>query len=236
MTTDKVFLLSNMRTGSTWLINMLQVILGHTSFGPCQSGELDDVAPLFRERIDAGLIQKQHTHLHGEVFEKLVPNDYTIVTIVRNPRDILTSHAFMVQPRLEAYEPSIIQQRIKERLDDNWAPSMAKQLKRMEPGYSTRNKVQNGMPYIWTSYEWLKEDPAGELIAILDCIGMPYDSSNVIDVAEDFQTRLPRHHPGNHRKGIVGDWINYFDVELLETTRGWQEEYWRLLLTENAAI
>jgi hypothetical protein len=235
MTPCKVVVVSNMRTGSTWLSRMLQKVLGHPEPKAWPNGTLAQIASDARQRIDSQLIQKHHGDLHTKIFDAILPNDYTIVTVVRNPRDMLASHAFFVEPRIPDLEPPAVRERIKARLTDDWGPSMARQLDRMEPGYGTRNKVKDRMPYVWTSYEWLKEAPARELLAILDCLGTAYDQEEVLEVAEDFGMQAPKNDPGSYRKGIVGDWVNYFDVELLDVTRQWQEEYWRRLLKESVA-
>jgi hypothetical protein len=101
----------------------------------------------------------------------------------------------------------------------------------MEPGYSTRNKTKNDKPYIWTAYEWMKEDAESEIITILEFLDVKYDLAKVRRILYRL-SQGDKGQPQNYRKGVVGDWINYFDLTSLSRTNKLQERYWEALLRE----
>ncbi|MFX1597291.1 MAG: sulfotransferase domain-containing protein, partial [Promethearchaeota archaeon] len=100
------------------------------------------------------------------------------------------------------------------------------------------DRSDNKLPYIWTSYEWLLSDTYREVKAILDFIGSNASDLRVKQMIKNhsFKSKSAR-NPGDEdrrnnwrRKGVMLDWINWYDSDMAEHTKDVQEKYWELLI------
>jgi len=217
-----------MRTGSTWIAEILRTILGK-DYTSVVDGEVfgQKQVEIVRNNINSGKIQKQHHFLHTDILNKLNPHDYKIITVVRNPRDILTSIAHFRMARFK-FKQSVCKT-IKSLYDEFASVDLPRQIKRMEPGYSTRNKKYDKMPYIWTSYEWMKYNATAEIRKIINFLDIYYKPLDILVKVVNEKMFLHKGNPKALRRGAFGDWINHFDRKLIKTTQKLQEEYWERL-------
>lgn len=244
----KPIITSEHRVGSRWLHYLLADLLKmgvSPELGGNRVIELRDKA---EEYMDADRIVKYHHGLPMIILSGLDnPADYAVVGVVRNPRDRSVSRAFhdyyhkkhrykiqqLAKDDFEAVRWTVLHSR--PLMPDNW-----RQIRElMLDGYSTRNKIYTEIPYIWTSYEWMKDDIEREINTIVTFLGVPVTDRFLRRVARmhSFKNRSGR-DPGQEirkntwrRKGAMLDWVNWYDSEMTEFTRVVQEEYWNKLIT-----
>jgi hypothetical protein len=106
--------------------------------------------------------------------------------------------------------------------------------------YSGGEKRHTNSGYIWTSYEWMKQDIQKQVREISDFLGIKVTDRRIEHICEkhSFKNKSGR-KPGEEkrndrwrRKGIIGDWINWFNPRLLNQTADFQHAYWQKLLGE----
>jgi hypothetical protein len=216
-----VFLLSHMRTGSTWL----QGILMHFYSGyltHAMSNQQTANNKRVVQAIRKGHIVKAHFWTHNEVLDALSSRknlDYKIVSIVRNPMDRLNS---LYHYRIRKNKGTRIKElrSISNRVED-------RQLERMEDGYSTRNHYRDEKPYIWTTYEWMKKDTNREIKAITEYLGFHPTDAHIRNI-NNWATRRTKSN-GNFRKGKNNDWKNTFSKDEFSFLEEYQREYFKIL-------
>ena len=238
---------SEHRCGSRWLHYLLADLLDK-GVSPERDGTPIGVYKSkneVKQFFGTGRIAKYH-HGTRETIEGGLKHDidYKIIAMVRNPRDRAVSKAFhdFYHPKhnygvkknattdFEAVKWTVNSETY---MDDNW-----RQLELMTDNYSTRNYSGDGQ-YIWTSYEWMKDDTAREIDAILKVFGIilpgEYDLDFFVDM-HSFKRRAGR-EPGDEvrtdtwrRKGKMLDWVNWYDSDMCLSTQLIQEEYWKQLI------
>jgi len=95
------------------------------------------------------------------------------------------------------------------------------------------------MGCLWVKYEDLKRDAIGELLGVMRYVELPIDEK-IAEVAvskfsfESQSGRIPgqENRAAFLRKGIVGDWQNYFDEECIEAFKTARDGQWNRLLVE----
>jgi len=177
------------------------------------------------------------------------PPELKIVGIVRNPRDRAVSYTFHYKyhgwetydclPHLNDSDAvrCIVLDNVHFNLR-NWY-----QFYLMKEGYSTKNKVLFDIPYIWTSYKWLKNDTYGELTKILEFLGADINEERIQRVVRrnEFVARTGRNEGVEKRddmwkrKGIMNDWVNWFDDDMIKATENIQNKYNSILEREENA-
>lgn len=247
----KLIITSEHRVGSRWIHYLLADLLGMKTSPEIDVKTLwdDALVKIIKGRLSNGIIVKFHHATQDDILKTIKPHDYNILGIVRNPRDRLVSLAFH-----NKYHPygKFPEQDFDEDLDavrftvleSNAAKGWTEnQFNLMERDYSTRNKVNFDKPYIWTSYRWLLDDTAGEIEKILSFIGVYVnDRQGFLDVINkhSFKTKSGRRRGKEkrddywRRKGVMKDWKNWFDDEMIEATEEVQNKYWEILNLENA--
>jgi len=227
------------KVGSTWLHQMLQVL------GELENG-IDQVPREFFTRNNTLLLKPDvFRHLHetkGYVIFKShslppppeVVGRVKIVTMYRDPRDALVSLAHYLAHLPEdqggwgsAFAALSDTQRI---------ATLLKQgnflLRRLEQWFRTPIAYK-------AKYEDFKKDPIAQFAAAATYIGLPFNSRKLKQVvdAHSFEA-LSGRKPGDEqkqaflRKGIVGDWRNYFDNKCLAAFRTGMDGRWNSLLVE----
>lgn len=172
---------------------------------------------------------KTHSHLTWPD----VPDHVRFISVFRDPRDVIVSTVFHLT-NLGAHQGGFgaEQQALSHRdkilrvLDNEYA------LERMEHWFRHEHVHQ-------IRYENVKRQPAAELRRIVGFLG--------VDVAEDAIEQVVERHrfkrrsgrrPGQEdntaflRKGIVGDWQNYFDEVCCDTFKHAKNGRWNRLLLE----
>jgi hypothetical protein len=243
----KLIITSPMRVGSRWLTELLADL-----FQMNTQPEIDDI------NFD-GQIKNVHRNLnnniivkfHGSSVEKILNtfkyDDLHIISIVRNPRDRAVSLAFHYrnhkwekhhQKDVETDFDAVKYTVMKEPMFKDRNKLM---FDLMKLGYSTHCKKFSDMPYIWTSYEWLLLDTRRELKAISKFLGEPYQHYKTLKAIHNssFEIKTRRKLGEENRrdmwrrKGIMGDWENWFDEPMINATQKDYDEYYKKLDQED---
>lgn len=245
---------SEQRVGSRWMHYLFCDILqkspspeidGHRFY----NGQLEEILALTKGYLDSGRIPKFHgigaialdrfLKQHGVV-------DFGILGVVRNPYDRAVSLTFhnryhpknnsFKQKEFDTDEEAVIWTATE---DSGFRKSHTRQVADlMLPFYSTFSNFypMNDYNYIWTTYEWLKEDTAGEVQTILRALfrgktiprreliekfvkSHNFKSKSGREVGEEKRNDLWR------RKGVVGDHVNWFTDECYEALEPYQNLY-----------
>jgi len=215
-----IYLLSHMRTGSTWLMHLLTTFYGNTTGGAYLKYKTPHSSKIINY-LNNGYIVKAHRW--GQYSFKEF--NYPVVSIVRNPLDRFTSVYFRLKrTRNTSYNKAKRICFFSEKGDT--------QLLRMEKGFSTRTRDLNSsdIPYIWTTYEWLLKNPKKELRAILNFLEISYTSKDLNRALE----RGNKNTKGtsNFRKGIIGDWKNFIPKKDVKILIPFYEKYMEILKYE----
>jgi hypothetical protein len=229
------------RVGSTWLYHMLRAIT------TCRMGI--DRAPAQFTRFGTLVLQPESyaylRQLRGRVIFKSHSNPprstalseaAEFVTIYRDPRDVLVSASFYLAHLGEdrgGWAEPICHRSDQERIQlliAGRAPYPV--LPRLEAWYRT--------PYAYKiRYEDLRSRPVDELMQAATALGASVPEKIVSEVAHkwSFKSRTGRdagdtrdHLP--MRKGIVGDWRNYFDQACRDAFQTQEGGRWNRLLVE----
>jgi len=244
-----IIITSEHRVGSRWLHYLLADIL-EMSVSPEMDGAVENVKERKQDalhRFANNKIVKYHHGTPATIMKGLGKGDYKIIGVVRNPRDRAVSRAFH-----DFYHPKHSYQVKKYASSDfeavKWVVEESPPFEQdswrqiqhlMLDGYSTRCHLFDSLPYIWTSYEWMTDDIHLEVSKILDFLGArvkPFVLKTAIQKnAFESKAKRPKGTEDRQdtwrRKGMMLDWINWFDEEMLNTTIGMQGAYWRKLVT-----
>lgn len=245
-----IIITSEHRVGSRWLHYLLKDILSMRQSPEIDVSKIKEETPTIREYFETGRIVKFHHATPHDIIKDLEPHDYKIIGVVRNPRDRGVSLAFhnryhennpdaFVESTLDS-DKEAVNYTISSNSYKDWNNN---QLRLMIDGHSTHNYFENGptnlkVPYIWTSYEWMLSDTKKEITTILNFLNINYNEEVVEDlvIAHSFKNKSGR-EPGEEdrednwrRKGMMLDWINWFNPQMLKETRQNQNEYWTRLI------
>jgi len=242
-----LIVVSEHRVGSRWLHWLLADLYGMEKSPEMDVKRLNEIDEI-RQRLKQEKIVKFHHATQADVLEVLEPWDYYIIGVVRNPMDRMVSLTFhnryhknkeiFGQHKFET-DQEAVRYTV---MDDPWAKQYNdNQFKLMLPGYSTRNKSVDKLPYIWTCYEWMHQQTHEEIRRITDWLGVEGitdDFLHAVVSRNSFETKARRKQGDEvrddlwRRKGILGDWKNWFDAEMIEATRDIQEKYQGIIASE----
>ena len=204
-----IIVLTSMRTGSTWLCNLLSGLL-QTKFGFAKT--LEQVAEIWEE----GKFVKAHNFTVETVF-KLYP-DAIILSTSRNPKDRTSSQVFFKKYSVE---------RTDEIIKKNATIQEERHLDRMWKGYSSKAKGEREFNYWWTTYEWLKEDTERELRNLADFLEVKYTDMIIRFIVISVQDFCMQ--KGRIRKGRVDSWKEEIFAEKLLVLDKHQEMYYNVV-------
>ena len=233
-------IVSEMRTGSRWLHYLLADIL--------QMMPSPEIGyPLGNENlntIDEHLANNRIVKFHQFPPKTLLDlNKFNkIIGIVRCPRDRAVSLAFHHRYHL----PLSTYPEWKERVDDFDAVKYTvtdnyryiqeeERQKLLSPnGFSTFDPILKDNSYIWTSYEWMKEDSFKEIQSLLYFLDIDIDPGIIKKSIQknSFESKSGRKEGKEsrrdtwRRKGIIGDWVNWFNNDMVKITEEYYTEYW----------
>jgi hypothetical protein len=211
-----------------------------------------------RQQFAQNRIAKTHQVSPEYVLAKVHPWDFQIIGIVRNPRDRIVSWAFHCRYQTEyireynvdaairfAVNSSMLRQADSDKAAVKLAVALSEndtkaQFELMRAGESTKGR--NHTNYIWTTYEWLLHDPVKEVSAIVAFLAVDISQEQIAEVCRRHSFHLLyKRRPGTEqrdnawgRKGIVGDWKNWFDSDMLEKTQQSTDMYDAIIAKETA--
>jgi len=252
--TAKFLITSEMRVGSRWIHYLLQDITDYRVTPEIDVRLIAGTEKTVRSYFNQKRIPKYHHTTQFQILRHVKPHDYKIIGIVRNPFDRITSLTFhqrykppgkglekikLASSDIEAVRTAFYHEDY--RIDNE------RQFILMVPGASTKQfksgktekRGELEQNYIWTTYEWLKEDTFGEIKVILDFLGF--------DLKDTFiKTKIRKHsfrnksgrEPGQEkrndewrRKGVNDDWKNFFTEDMYKD--GIVEQATYLMIKEN---
>jgi hypothetical protein len=241
-----IVIISEMRVGSRWIHYLLADLLRKSTSGEMAGNKINDFKEEIRNRFNANKIVKLHQATQYQIFRNIKPIDYKVIGIVRNPRDRLVSRTFHAKYRNPGLafvkkQPTDLASMKALMNEEAYRLNDERQFILMPPGYSTkRYGYAENQNYIWTCYEWLIEDPYYEIKTILDFLGLHPRTSDVnrVILKHSFRSKSKR-APGEEdrtdewrRKGVNGDWINWFDNEMVLETKEVFADYWARIMKE----
>jgi len=248
----KFIITSEMRVGSRWLHYLFKDLLKMGVSPEIDRGKVYETRSLVRKYFKENRIAKYHHATQYDIFRNLTTYDYKVLAVVRNPRDRLTSLTFHQRYK----PPGKGLHFIKNAIDDKTAVKLTllhqdfredndRQLLLMTPRCSTfafRKGYDNpfNWNYIWTTYEWLLENTYREIKAIVDFLGLEIDEKIIKSVVNrnSFQKKSGRkagqeiRNDEWRRKGTNDDYLNWFDLDMIDDTQMEWEAYLMLKIGE----
>jgi hypothetical protein len=240
-----ILLTSPGRCGSHWLGWMLRDATGLRKYPLVPQGTDRDARweGLVREAVEhakEGYFFIQHPPFH---YLREIPITTQIIALVRDPRDIAISMAYYALRDDADLDKIEISWQAVGLPRDGSEEEMLSYCK--EQGFNLpwwisymANVPGYRIPHILVRYEDLMQDTEGELARILQCLGrsLPQEEIRNIVQGRSFGSFAEGRERGiedkshHYRKGVVGDWANYFTEE--ENTRfcakyRWYMEHFR---------
>lgn len=227
------------RVGSTWLYSMLKDIGCFDSGTDLIPKKYDEYGTIvlkdpevfkYLNRLNGRFIFKSHSY---PVISEIA-KDIKFVTVIRDPRDVIVSNSFYLahlDPEKGGRDQSFRELsnvgRIKRLIGDGeFILSRLEQWFRSPIAYNVR-------------YEDLKTNPVRVLEAVLRYLELPVDEEQIRRIAAKHSFKsLTGRNPGEdcqespNRKGIVGDWRNYFNKDCIAAFKKEKAGYWNHLLVE----
>ena len=245
---------SEQRVGSRWMHYLFADLLRkqvspEIDGGRFYKGDFDTVMTQVENFLANGRIPKFHgtgAVALDKFFKARGLKDFGILGVVRNPYDRTVSLAFhnryhkkhdgFEQKKVATDKEAVVWTALS---DVGFNTTHTRQYSDlMLPLYSTlsRFRPNGGFNYVWTTYEWLKEDTAGEIQYALRML-FPNQTiprlqliQNYVD-AHDFKRKSGRDAGEEkredlwRRKGINGDHVNWFTPECYTALEAYQNIY-----------
>lgn len=210
--------------------------------------QLQNCNSLVRERFKEKRIVKFHHATQNQIFKNIKPLDYIVIGIVREPRDRVTSWTFHQRYK----PPGQGLKEIKKAKSDKEAVRVAfnnesakeaneRQFILMEEGFSTKKiHTQDNPFYVWTCYEWLIENANQEIYTIAKLIKPNVKKSDIARaiLLNSFKKKSGRSRGMENRrdewrrKGIIGDYVNWFDDDMIEESEDIVKRYNEIIKKE----
>ena len=240
---------SGHRVGSRWIHYLLADITGQ-SVSP-EKGLIWLTNSARRGQTQKEILGNKLVKFHGVLPQRILSTfpkaDIKVIAIVRNPRDRAVSHAF----HNRYHDKTIFRQRslpsdfdavkytvYKDRL---FRREAKQQFQIMIPELSTRNYSGGKKDFVWTCYEWLKEDTEREIKKLFELAKIPLRDSLIKAAIKNnsFKVKSQRKEGEENRKdlwrrkGVNGDWVNWFDEKMVKDTQEENDRYYELLSVSN---
>lgn len=219
----KILILTSMRVGSTWMCfffaRATEKMFQYTE-------NLHEIEHIWKKHpvIKAHRLKNRK----GEVaFSKSTATkdviarfpDAYILTAVRNPKGRISSQIHFRPPNSHRIE-RVIRQGLE------WSGD--EQFSRMLEGYSTRAPLEGREhKYMWTTYEWLLEDPHREFGKMLEFTGLQHDPEYVAELVE--LTQREQKGGGRIREGRLDSWRDEAFADKLDVFDEQQKKYYDML-------
>jgi hypothetical protein len=229
---NNFIIISEHRVGSRWMHYLFAELLGMT-----QSPEMDrdrlykDGIPNTYSLLKNNQIPKFHRATYWDIESAFGENELKVLGVVRNPRDRAVSLAFhnryhrnhhFKQADFETDEEAV-KYTIME--DKGYRKGNMRQLSLMIPlqdVYSV-SKWSLYPKYVWVTYQDLLEDTEGCVETICKHLDLEVKNSITKVVRNHSFKNKSKRNPGEEvrynlwkRKGVAGDYLNWFDDEMLD--------------------
>ena len=234
------------RTGSTWLYQMLNELGGfkyeleyergyYSGFPQECCGihtlRLDNINSIEHlRRLKGRRLFKAH---YAPKFINNFPDNLKIITMHRDCRDVLVSAAFFLSNLSEqngGFSQSIRQQSIQQKI--KFLINSKYHIQRMEEWFYLPNTYK-------IYYEELKTNTIKQMKLLCEYLNLKVNDERIKKITDrhSFQRRSRRMSGEENiksflRKGISGDWKNYFDEECIRAFKTSQNGRWNKLLVE----
>ena len=238
MTKQTIYVAGYPKSGTTWLTRLLGDVLNSPTGGCMLQEDSKEIATEGQGRPGNYIVRKGHFVLIDDDTGSVVPRphrlawkqltDEKIVFIVRDPRDICVSGAYHWQVTLEQFLDKMIKGDIAR--CGRW-DKYVKDWLGLHIGLANNHEKTTCL----LTYENLLDDTYFDIKFILDKFNVEFNSIEVKESIErqtferrkaqigDNEKELRRN---NMRKGITGDWRNYFTQEMND--RIWSEFGWMM--------
>jgi hypothetical protein len=239
---------SEQRVGSRWIHYLLADLYGMRASPEIDGHHLVNNSENVLRRVSAYFREKRIVKFHHvpieDIFEYVYPHNYKVITIGRNPRDRAISVAFhhihdpgkAKWPQRGMTEEEAIRYTILEY--DRYPISNKRMLFNMKLGSSTK-AAEFSDRHIWTTYEWLRENPVKEIQMIAHFLGITaIKPIRAMVKKHSFKNKSGRNTGQEkrndvwRRKGVIGDWVNWLTPDLVEATQDAYDNYVTRLLKE----
>lgn len=218
----KVLVNGSPKTGTTWMIKLITSIPGYQAAGNFQ-GEIQRYA-----QVVPGDVVHGHDAFTSELGKILAGNQVKVVLMMRDPRDQVVSRVF----HLRRETTNRVYQRFLALSDDDAIMMCIEGAAGVRSANDllklTQSWLSGRMEILCVKYEDLVAHPAAELRKVFRYLDIDLDDALLKTVIQ--RNRFERltvgkkiwktwraagqEDPNSHfRKGIVGDWRNYFNDE-----------------------
>ncbi len=212
-----VFHITHYKAGSQWVLAVLTEIAGHRIITPQVGASHVTGQPITPEMIYPCVYLPRHTFLASNP-----PKKRRMFIIIRDLRDTLVSQYFSVRNSHEIVNGT--QQELREKLKQMELSEGMLHL--MELRLHVSAEIQTSWintDHLLVRYEDLNRNAYGCFKRIFSYCGIDVDKNalNAAVSAHSFSSHTGRKRGeedvnSHHRKGIIGDWKNYFDRKLVE--------------------
>jgi hypothetical protein len=225
-----IFIAGLPKSGTSWLERMLSTWPGFEPVMPPEanafemrsggSHAFDLPADTFKKLQNKLAILKIHVPASPQNVQLLADTKLPYVVTIRDLRDVAVSHVFYVRrtpwhPEHPTYRRLTVTDGL-----HHFAETLLPIYRDWIVDWSQRRDPQNS---ILLRYEDLLTDCRAELQRVTELLRLPADTATLNDIVQKHQfSRVNRNAPagadggGFYRKGVAGDWQNYFDQALCE--------------------
>lgn len=220
---QKILVNGSPKTGTTWMLYMLSSLPGYRNVGNFK-GNLDQYA-----HTSPGDVIHGHEFYHPELRQALNAAEIKVILMVRDPRDQVVSRMFHVRR-----DASIKWHERLNEVSDDEALMMCIEGRPGLRGVVEANELTDSWHCededcsLWMKYEEVRQSPEASLRKVLNYLEIQAKAQLVqtiiqrnrferLTIGKRFwkNGRTPgQADPKSHfRKGIIGDWRNYFKEE-----------------------
>ena len=204
----RLVITSGHRVGSRWIHYLLAELLSQ-QVNP-EMGEYWLENQERRDRVlkafNSNKLLKFHAVTPTRLEKMFAPRQAKVLFVVRNPRDRVVSFAF----HNRYHDRTVFPQK----------------------GLATDKEAVE-----YTLYEWLKKDTVGEIEKILKYSKINLQSNKIIQAVNNNSFSRKANRPAGseqrndlwRRKGVIGDWRNWFTEKMIEDTQSDFDRYFEIL-------
>jgi hypothetical protein len=238
---------SEHRVGSRWLHYLLAELYDKKVSPEIDVNRLSqDAVRKVRNYFKSNKIPKFHRATPQNILDHIKPHNYKVIAVVRNPRDRAVSFAFhnryhnrgdypekALKTDLDAVKYMVYKSR-------KFKSGNDRIFKTMVLGHSTKTFTKD-CEFIWTTYKWMKEDINKEITAIINFLNQQPTRNIRKTITKHSFNKKANREVGDEkrsdlwrRKGIQGDWENWFDDGMINVTEEIDTIYWNIVREEES--